>query len=185
MQRMECGCVEDLSAHELVRCSKAIRQRVSLPPTLQENHAHCGDERPSLIPVMYSPPDGGGKLSCGRAPILVCCLSEYHGLSQVAVKGGVPAPHFHVLFKTLSWSESAAKSLNVICLCIALPSFPGLQPRVCPSVSLWAEMSCCRLILTRCQSRSNERHVDVGLGLTLKLIFFSFFFFEREWACYN
>lgn len=92
MQRMECGCVEDLSAHELVRCSKAIRQRVSLPPTLQENHAHCGDERLSLIPVMYSPPDGGGKLSCGRAPILVCCLSEYHGLSQVAVKGGVPAP---------------------------------------------------------------------------------------------
>lgn len=40
---------------------------------------------PCLMVLMYSLSDGEGRVSPGMALSLVCCLSEYHGLSQVAV----------------------------------------------------------------------------------------------------
>lgn len=38
-----------------------------------------------LMVLIYDLSDGEGRASPGIALSLVCCLSEYHGLSQVAV----------------------------------------------------------------------------------------------------
>lgn len=98
------------------------------------------DAEPCLMVLIYSLSDGEGRVSPGDSSELgvlslrISCL-----VTSCCIRRSAFFSSFHVLFKMLSYSESAANSLNVICLSVAFPSlffFPRSQspPSVCGCV---------------------------------------------------
>lgn len=67
-----------ISAYQLLTARRSVWP-------LPEEPWMLWDEGPCLMVLIYSLSDGEGRVSPGVALSSVCCLSEYHGLSQAAV----------------------------------------------------------------------------------------------------
>lgn len=121
-----------ISAHQLLTAPT-----VSLASS--EEQWMFWEEGQCLMVLIYSLCDGEGRVSPGIALSWVWLSLRISWLvTSCCIRRNAFFSSFHVLFKMLSYSESAANSLNVICLSIAPapPFFLGLFLPLCLQLCL-------------------------------------------------